>query len=279
MLTIVTRGVSPNIGNCQLTFLERRSIDYGRACAQHKAYEEVLQAMGAEVISLPAAIDLPDSVFVEDTATVLKELAVVGIPARASRQQEVSGVTATLEQYRSLKFLQPPATLEGGDVILDGRTIYVGRSTRTNQEGITQFRQIVEPYGYTVREVSVRNCLHLSTGASRLAPKTFIANADWIDVGAFPKCEVVRAVGSEPWGGNVLVIGETAVMPMSCPRTGMFLQSLGFAVQAVDISEFEKAEAGVTCLRLGFESEMTAAKRSTRIGYEQQDVQCARQGS
>ena len=258
MLTTVTRGVSPNIGKCQLTFLERRQIDYARACDQHKEYEDVLRALGSQVISLPPETDLPDSVFVEDMAIVLKEVAVVGIPARESRQREVGGVISTLNQYRSLKFLKEPATLEGGDVILDGKTIYVGRSSRTNQEGIIQLRQMVEPYGYSVRDVKVRGCLHLSTGASYLAPKTILANPDWVDIQAFLDCNVIRVPAGEPWGGNVLTIGEVVLMPSSCPQTKALLQSLGFIVQSVDISEFEKAEAGVTCMRLGFESESGA---------------------
>jgi dimethylargininase len=275
MLTNVTRGVSPNIAGCQLTFLERRHIDYAKACVQYKAYEDLLRSLGTDVISLPVASELPDSVFVEDTAIILKEVAVVGIPARASRRQEVNGVISTLEQYRNLKFLEPPATLEGGDVFVDGKTIYVGRSSRTNQEGIFQLRHIVSAFGYAVREVAVRGCLHLSTGASRLAHKTILANPDWIDVGSFSDCKVVRVAASEPWAGNVLTLGETVIMPMSCPETGMILESLGFTVQPVDISEFEKAEAGVTCMRLGFETEAKALDRLTngqRLQYAREGV-------
>jgi dimethylargininase len=260
MLTTLTRRVSPNIGSCQLTFLQRRQIDYAKACDQHRAYEEVLRGLGTDVISLPVESDLPDSVFVEDIAIVLKEVAIVGIPARQSRQGEIGGVVPTLEQYRRLEFVKQPATLEGGDVVQDGHIIYVGRSSRTNQAGILQFRQMVGAHGYTVKEVRVHGCLHLSTGASCLAPRTMLANPDWVDVGAFGDCQVILVPENEPWGGNVLRIGDTVVMPASCPQTRMLLRSLGFAVQTVDISEFEKAEAGVTCMRLGFESEPGAAE-------------------
>jgi len=255
MLTAVIRGVSPRIGECQLTYMERQAIDYEKACQQHSEYQRFLEAQGLNVISLPPELDFPDGVFVEDTAVVVEEVAVVCIPARQSRRGEVHSLAGVLENFRALKFLEGAATLEGGDVIIHDKTCFVGSSGRTNQQGVQQLREILRPYDYDVRSVPITGCLHLSTGASSLGERTILANPDWIDVSAFSGYEIVPVPPHEPWAANLLHFGNSIVMPAAFPDTGKLLQERGFDVHTVDISEFMKAEAGVTCMSLIFEPE------------------------
>ena len=248
MLTAITRAVSPAISACELTFLDRSAIDYARADAQHRAYEECLRALGVWVVSLPALADLPDSVFVEDPAVVLDEVAVIARPGAASRRPEAELLAAALERFRPLARIEAPGTLEGGDVIRAGRELYVGLSRRTNAEGIAQLAAILEPYGYSVTAVEVRGCLHLKSGACYLGRGTLLANREWIDATAFTGHRIVDV--AEGWAADVLAIRDVILMPAGFPNTAERLEAAGFAVRTVDLSELQKAEAGVTCMSL-----------------------------
>lgn len=250
MLTAITRAVSPRIAACELTFLERSPIDYPRAAAQHRAYEDCLRSLGADVISLPALDHLADSVFVEDPALVLDELAVIARPGAASRRAEADAIAAALAPYRPLARIEAPGTLEGGDVLRAGRDLYVGLSQRTNAAGIEQLAAIAAPLGYTVTPVEVRGCLHLKSGACYLGRNTILANPEWNDASAFARYRIIDVV--EPWSADVLEIRGTILMPAGFPRTKAALEAAGFPVVAVDVSELQKAEAGVTCMSLVF---------------------------
>lgn len=263
MLTAVLRGVSPRIGQCQLTYLERQAIDYTKACRQHRSYQKFLGSLGINVISLPAESDFPDGVFVEDTAVVVDELAVICVPARPSRRNEIHALARLLEQYRELRFLKESATLEGGDVILDGKTCFVGISGRTNQEGVRQLQEILAPFNYEVRGVHVEGCLHLSTGASSLGSNTILANPKWVDVSALSGYEVIPVPSAEPWAANLIRVGRDVLMPDTFPETRALLEDRGFIVHTTDISEFMKAEAGVSCMSLIFESQPASAAISS----------------
>jgi dimethylargininase len=253
MTTALTRDVSPCIEECQLTFIERRHIDYGNACEQHKRYTEVLKEMGLDVVLLPSEDRMPDAVFVEDNAVIVDEVAVICTPAPASRRSEVHGLAEVLAQYRPVKYLGSGATLEGGDVIFSENICYVGRSTRTNQQGIEQLAAILAYQGYEVRTVPVTRCLHLSTGVSCLGKNTVLVNSQWLEVGTFKEHEIISVPPSEPWAANVLAFDGMVVLPEGCPRTRELLEKRGFPTRAIDISEFMKAEAGLTCMSLIFE--------------------------
>jgi dimethylargininase len=248
MLTAITRSVSPAISACELTFLERNPIDYTRAAEQHRGYEDCIRALGLRVVSLPALPDLPDSVFVEDPALVLDEVAVIARPGAASRRPEAELLAEALAPFRPLARIEPPGTLEGGDVIRAGRELYVGLSQRTNAEGIAQLAAIVEPFGYSVTAVEVGGCLHLKSGACYLGRETMLANRGWIDTTAFAGYRILDV--AEDWAADVLAIGETILMPAGFPKTQAALDAAGFTVRTVDVSELQKAEAGVTCMSL-----------------------------
>jgi dimethylargininase len=246
--------VSPSLARCELTHLSREFIDVERARAQHLAYERVLRSLGCDVRRLAPEPDLPDGVFVEDTAVVLDELAVITRPGAPSRRAEVPSVAGALARFRACHVLEEPATLDGGDVLVIGRSVFVGLSTRTNREGVAQLAGALLPFGYSVPQLAVDSCLHLKTAVTRVGPSTVLLNPDWVDARAFDAFERVEVDPNEPWGANALEIGRVVLYPAAFPRTRDRLLRRGLDVREVDVSELAKAEGGVTCCSLVFDA-------------------------
>lgn len=260
MLTAVVRQPAASIVSCELTYMERVPISHVGALGEHSTYVAVLRAAGVEVVVLPPLEAFPDSVFTEDVAVVLDEIAVLTRPGALSRQPEPGYIGPTLARFRPLKALSAPGTLEGGDVLRIGKRIYVGVSTRTNAAGIEQLQALTAPYGYTVMPVPVCGALHLKTAATALDEHTLIANADWLDLAPFEGMHILKVTPEEPWGANVLTVGEARLVNAACPRTLDQVAQAGYAVMPVALDEFAKAEAGLTCLSLIFR---TVAKPGT----------------
>lgn len=254
MLTAITRAVSPSINHCELGYLTRQPIDYDRAVEQHQQYEQCLRDLGVSVMSLAAEPDLPDSMFVEDPAVVVAELAVMTRMGIESRRGESETLAHALAQFRPLRWLREPATLEGGDVVRVGSTLFVGLSRRTNPEGIAQLASELEPWGYYVRPVEVRGCLHLKSACCYLGDDTIIANREWFGAAPFKKLTIIDVPAEEPRGANVLAVSHTALVPAAFPRTAELLDGRGWQVRTLDISELMKAEAGLTCSSIIFEA-------------------------
>lgn len=252
MLLALTRAVPPTIVDCQLTHLTREPIDVERAAAQHRAYEGVLERLGCTVQRLPDTPDLPDSVFVEDTALVLEEVAVIARPGAPTRRAETDSVASALAEYRPIMCIEAPATLDGGDVLRLGQRIYVGSSARTNREGIQQLASLLAPYGYNLVGVDVRGALHLKSAVTAISDDTVLINPDWCDAGHFRSFRRIEVHPAESSGANALAIDDALVCSSAAPRTRDRLQKAGFAVETVDVSELAKAEAGVTCCSLIF---------------------------
>ena len=248
----VTRELSAGIGNCELTFLPRSEIDFARARQQHLDYQSALSSLGCEVVVVPAPPGLADSVFIEDTALVLDDVAVLLRPGVASRQPEVAGVAEILRQYRPLKTIEPPGTVDGGDLLRVGNAIFAGLSTRSNQSGIQQLRDIVSDFGMTVEMVETSKCLHLKSAVSEVAPGTLLINTDWISSSAFKDFELIPVDKEETHAANALRIGKNLVYPSSFPRTMDALVNRGLDVTPVDLTELQKAEGAVTCCSLIF---------------------------
>jgi dimethylargininase len=249
-LTAIVREVSSNINNCELTFHARQPIDVAKAMAQHKIYQDCLAGLGVRIISLPAEPGLPDAVFVEDPAVVLDELAIILNMGAPSRRPETISLAKALSRYRSLRFLVEPATMDGGDVLRVGRSLFVGLSRRTNREGIAQLSELLGPFGYQVRAVEVRGCLHLKSACSYVGHDTVLVNRSWIEpLSAF---ELLDVPEDEPAAANALFLNDVVIMPHSFPRTRALLEKRGFRVRTIDVSELQKAEAGVTCTSLIF---------------------------
>ena len=255
-LTAITRDVSPNVNDCELSFHERRPIDVPKAIAQHNAYRDCLAELGARIISLPAEPGLPDAVFVEDAAVVLDEIAVITNMGAASRRPEAASVAKALMRYRPLKYLTLPATLDGGDVLRIGRTLFVGLSGRTNRQGVEQLSELVRPHGYQVQPVEVTGCLHLKSACSYVGNNTILANRFWIDLEPLRGFELLDVPKEEPAAANALLLADVVIVPgLAFPKTHGLLEEQGFRVRTADMSELQKAEAGVTCCSLIFDDD------------------------
>lgn len=242
--------------------MDRAPIDFQRALAQHQQYEDALRAMGATVVTAPADSNCPDCVFIEDTALVLDAIAIIGRMRRDSRAPEVANVERWLATQRSIERIEAPGTFEGGDAFVVGTTIFIGESTRTNTAGIDQVRTIAARDGYTVIPVKTPGCLHLTTGASRLNDESVLVNADWVDVDAMRGVNIVKTHENEPWGANTLRLGDQTLMGDCFPRTRDRLEAMGIRTRTTDISEFMKAEAGLTCMSLLFDGDVDQLRAS-----------------
>lgn len=254
MRIAITREVSPSLGDCQLTHVARTAIDVARADAQHRAYQRTLAALGCRVLTLEAEPSMPDAVFVEDVAIVLDEVAVMTRPGAASRRGEGATVAELLARYRPLRHLEAPGTLDGGDVLRVGRTLYVGESSRSNADGMRQLQELVDDFGYRVQPVPIRGCLHLKSAVTAPDDDTLLLQPEWIDAASFPGFRIIEVDPGEAHAANVLLIGDGVVMPECFPRTAQRLREAGIDVTTVDVSELQKAEGATTCCSLVFEA-------------------------
>ena len=248
--TAITRAVSAGLANCELTCLPRVPIDVSVAREQHRAYEQALGDAGYCVEHLEADETMPDSVFVEDMAVVFDEVAILTNPGAPSRRSEVPAIAAALAAHRPLQQIQPPATVDGGDVLVAGRFVYVGRSTRTNDAAFVQIRRILGPFGYTVLGAEVRGCLHLKSAVTAPADDVLLVNREWIDTKNFAAFKLVDVAPEEPSAANVLRLRDRIVAARAFPRTADRIAGEGFHVHLVDASELAKAEGAVTCCSL-----------------------------
>lgn len=242
-----TRAVSPRLAECQLTHLERVPIDPARAAAQHAAYEHALRGAGFDIVRLPELPDDPDAVFVEDTAILLGNHAVITRPGVASRAGETDSTAEGLRGHFELHRLQS-GHLDGGDVLRIGKRIYVGLSTRTDAAGIDALATIAGPLGYEVIAAETGACLHLKTGATYAGDGVLLYDAATIDPAQFAEVEAVTVL--EPAAANCVRAGDRLILPAGNSRTADMLRRRSFNVVEVDVSELQKAEAGVTCMSL-----------------------------
>jgi dimethylargininase len=248
----ITREISDDFAKCELTHLERVPIDVDVARAQHEEYVRVLAELGCRVIRISSGEHLPDSVFIEDTAVVLDEVAIICRPGAESRRAEVDAVAGTLWLHRKLEEIQAPATIDGGDVLVAGRTLFIGRSSRTNDEAIAQCARVCEPLGYQIRPVEVRECLHLKSAVTALDNRRLLVNPDWIDTTVLTPFEVIDVHPDEPAAANVVRLDAALVAAAAFPKTASRLEHRGYLVRTVDVSEIAKAEGAVTCCSLIF---------------------------
>lgn len=246
----ITRAVCSTIERCELTYLSRVAIDLEAARLQHAAYEECLREAGCRVLRLPSDGDLPDSVFVEDIAVVFDEVAIITRPGAESRRLETAAVEQALGPYRPLRRIESPGTADGGDVLVVGRSVFVGCSSRTNAAGIEQMRRHLAQHDYTVHAIAVHGCLHLKSAVTALADDLLLINPQWMSAEVFGSFEVVEVHPDEPSGANALRIDDHLVYPAAFPRTRERLEARGLAVATVDVSELAKAEGAATCCSL-----------------------------
>jgi dimethylargininase len=248
----LTRPVPNSINQCELTHVRRVIIDVERAREQHSAYEQALAHIGCVVQTIEAAHDMPDSVFIEDTAVVLDEIAVISRPGVLSRQRETDAVAVALARHRRLAAIGAPATLDGGDVMQVGREIYVGVSGRTNADGVRRLADLARPFGYRVNPIEARGCLHLKSAATPVGDDLLIVNPNWVVASHFGGMKAIAIDPEEPCAANVVRVGNAVLCAASAPKTGTRLERFGLDVLAVDISELAKAEGSLTCCSLIF---------------------------
>ena len=246
----ITRKLSPAITRCELTHLRREAIDVALAVRQHEAYERCLARLGCRVVSLPSEPDLPDSVFVEDAAIVVDELAVVTRPGAASRRAETASIARALERFRPLAAVRAPGTLDGGDVLRVGRRVFAGLSERSDAGGIDQLRDLLSPHGYIVEALPVTGCLHLKSAVTQVGADAVLLNPQWVDRAAFERYERLEVDPAEPYAANALLVGASVIYPTAFPRTAARLELAGVKLEPVDVSELAKAEGAVTCCSL-----------------------------
>jgi dimethylargininase len=259
MLTALTRAVSSRINECELTFIERQPIDIERAVRQHKDYQQLLESLGLNVVEIPAHNHCPDCCFIEDTALVLDELAIATRPGSDARRAEVAGVLPTIAKYRKIAHVEPPGTLEAGDVLRIGRDLFIGITSRTNLEGIEFVRKHVAPHGYKVHGVEVPGALHLKSVCTAVNERTVLADSSRIDIKPFAAYELIEVPPEEWMAANVLLVNGTVCMHEGFHKTLALLRERQIRVRTVDISEFLKAEAGLTCLSIIFDTEKVQA--------------------
>ncbi|MEO6138745.1 MAG: arginine deiminase-related protein [Luteimonas sp.] len=260
-LIAMTRDVSPSLANCELSFVDRGPIDPERAAAQHQDYRNALRALGCKLLELPMLPEMPDAVFVEDMAVVLDEVAIVTRAGATSRRGESQSVADALMPYRTAHAIQAPGTLEGGDVVRIGRTLYVGQAARSNADGIAQLRSLLAPYDYRVEAVPTHGCLHLKSAVSVVADGMLLVQPAWVDTGLFANHRLIEIDPEEEHAANALRIGDSVIHPACFPRTRQRLRAAGITVVPVDISELQKAEGAVTCCSLVFSESLPSISR------------------
>lgn len=243
----LVRAPAQNLNDGEITHIERTAIDQDAADAQWDGYVAALEAEGWRTIEVTAAPAMADSVFIEDAVVVFGDTAVVTRPGTESRMGETAGAE---EAVRALGLtthvIQEPGTLDGGDVLKVGTTVYVGRGGRTNAAGIRQLRAILAPLGYTLVAVPMTKALHLKSAVTALPDGTVVG---WADVVDDPRLFDRFLPMPEEGGAHVVVLDEeTVLMASSAPQSAALIEQLGYRVVAVDIAEFEKLEGCVTCL-------------------------------
>ena len=248
------RKVAPSLAQCELTFLEREPIDVARAAQQHERYTQELAARGCRLEWLPSLPQQPDGVFVEDSAVLVPELAVVTRPGADARRGEVESVAAALGRHLPVARIEAPATLEGGDVLRIGRTFYVGTSGRSNPQGVAQLAAVLAPHGYHVRAVPMQGCLHLKSACTLIPPARLLVNPRWVDPALFDVTEIITVDANEPFAANTLSLGDVTLVSSAYPRTQARLAAAGSATRALEVDELQKAEAALTCMSLLLEA-------------------------
>lgn len=227
--------------------------DYQKALAQHADYIKALRECGLEVTILDANEDFPDSTFVEDVALMTPHCAIITHPGAASRAGEVTSMLPVVKDfYSKVEFIQAPGTVEAGDIMMVGDHYYIGLSERTNQAGADQMIAILEKYNLTGSVVSLSEVLHLKTGLGYLENNNLLACGEFLAKPEFQKYKLLEVDPSEAYAANSVWINETVLTPKGFPKTKALIESAGYKVREVDVSEFQKIDGGLSCLSLRF---------------------------
>lgn len=229
--------------------------DYEKALQQHASYIEALKQCGCEVTVLPADENFPDSCFVEDTAVLTKKCAVISNPGAETRNKETEAMIPVIKQFypeECIEYINAPGTMEGGDVMMVGDTFYIGKSARTNEEGIKQFTEILGKYGYTVIEVPLEKVLHLKTGVNYLENNHMLVSGEFVEKPEFASYMKHEIPEEEAYAANCIWVNDKVLVPAGYPTVEKIVKEMGYEVILVDTSEFRKIDGGLSCLSLRF---------------------------
>ncbi|MDB4942091.1 MAG: ddaH [Labilithrix sp.] len=250
-LVAVTHLPSPHMNDALRTFVDVAPIDLAKVAEEHAAYRALLARAGASLVVLDGSLGCADAVFVEDTAVVLDEVAVLTSMGARARRAEIPAVEAELRKHREeVARLTLPATLDGGDVLRVGRTLLVGASGRTNAGGFQALSSCLRPFGYDMRVVKVTGCLHLKTACTALPDGSLLVNPRWVDLLDLEGFTLVPVAEDEPGAANVVLANDHVITASGNPRTRARIEERGFTVWTTDLSEIAKAEGSATCLSI-----------------------------
>jgi dimethylargininase len=245
----IVRAPSPRLAEGEVTYLARQPIDVARAFAQHSAYVALLREHGLEVIHAPEAPEHPDGLFVEDALVVIEGRAILTRPGAASRRDEVTSMEQVTQQLGMREErIQAPGRLDGGDVLVTERHVFVGRSSRSNVRAIQQLKSFQACRGRAVLGLSLSGVLHLRTALTQLPDGALIALPKSVDTEQLRKLGYAVHEAAEASAADVLCLGQTVVLPSDANVTAFRLRELGYEVVQIDVSELQKLEAGVTCM-------------------------------
>lgn len=247
----ITRKPGENFAH-GITTIDLATPNYTRMLVQHAVYIDTLSSLGLEVIVLDALQEFPDAYFVEDTAVVIPEVAIITNPGAVSRRGEQQKIEPILSIYRTITQIQPPGTLDGGDVLQVDNQLFVGISQRTNMEGAEQFGRIVSGYGYGWKPIIVESGLHLKSSVNYIGKNTLIITQEFADLEQFQPYKLIVLEKSEECAANTLWVNDTLITPTGFPKTKRKLEYLGLPIIEIDISEARKMDGGLTCMSLRF---------------------------
>lgn len=248
----LVRKPADNFGDGLTTAVWTDPPDLEKMRAQHAAYTDLLEELGLTVLMLDADPAFPDGHFVEDAAVVFPEAAVITRPGAASRRGETEVVASVLARHRPLRFIDPPGTLDGGDVLMVGRRFFIGLSSRTNAAGATRLADILQGFGYAASFVSVEDGLHLKSGVNAIADGRLIVAPLFATHPAFDSYEKIVVDGEEAYAANTLWINGCLIMPAGYPKTRRKLAALGQDIRELETGETRKMDGGLTCLSIRF---------------------------
>ena len=248
----ITRKPCQNFARGLTTTVSSEPADYGLMLKQHAAYLEALSAAGLEVIVLDPQPEYPDAHFVEDTAVVTPDVAVINIPGADARQGEEESIVPVLAGFRKIERIHAPGTVDGGDVLQVGNHFFIGISERTNQEGAEQLGRILRGYGNTWTPITVGAGLHFKSSVNYVGKNTLLVTLDFAAQQQLQEYEQLVLDCSESYAANTLLVNEHLLIPAGYPNTRRRLEPLGFKMIALDVSEVQKMDGGLTCLSLRF---------------------------
>jgi dimethylargininase len=247
----ITRKPGKNFAD-GLTTSDLRPSDYQLVLQQHTIYVETLKSIGLNTIELDAQSDYPDAHFVEDTAVVAPEFAIITHPGATSRQGEEESIAVILAPHRTLEYIHAPGTLDGGDVLMIGDHFFIGISERTNLDGAQQLGKILEKYAKTWSMIPVGAGLHFKSSVNYVAQNTLIVTRDFADHEALKEYAKIIVNREEEYAANVLRVNDCLLVPKGFPDTKTKLSTLDLKIIELDVSEMQKMDGGLTCLSLRF---------------------------